>query len=91
MKMTRFLGGGGGRGLFLGTDVSQGNDVCPWIGCATLYMVMVHGQSARFYCSRAEVELMILVKPRKRKTGNKVFSSLKAPQKHSKTLHSSQN
>ena len=45
-------------------------------------MVMVHGQSARFYCSRAEVELMILVKPRKRKSGNKVFSSLKAPQKH---------
>ena len=34
-------------------------------------MVMIHGQS-----------LMILVKPRKRKSGNKVFSSLKAPQKH---------
>ena len=45
-------------------------------------MVMVHGQSARFYCSRAEVELMILVKPRKRNSGNKLFSSLKAPQKH---------
>ena len=35
-----------------------------------------------FNCSRAEVELMILVKPRKRKSGNKVFSGLKAPQKH---------
>ena len=46
-------------------------------------MVMVHGQSLSFfYFSRAEVELMILVKPRKRKSGNKVFSSLKAPQKH---------
>ena len=41
--MTSFLVEGGGGG-FLGTDVSQGNDVCPWISCATLYMVMVHGQ-----------------------------------------------
>ena len=82
MKMTSFLVGREGGGGFLGTDVSQGNDVCPWISCATLYTVMVHGQSASFYCSRAQVELMILVKPRKRKSGNKVFSSLKAPQKH---------
>ena len=44
---------------------------------------MVHGQSASFFnCSRAEVELMIPVKPRKRKSGNKVFSGLKASQKH---------
>ena len=47
---------------------------CTW----SWYMVNQHV----FYCSRAEVELMILVKPRKRKSGNKVFSSLKAPQKH---------
>ena len=83
IKMTSFLvGGGGGEGSFLRIDVSQGNDVCPWISCATLYMVMVHGQSASFYCSRAEVEPA--VKPRKRKSGNKVFSSLNcgAPQKH---------
>ena len=75
MKMTSFLVRGVGGGGFLGTDVSQVNDVCPWISCATLYMVMVHGQSASFYCSRVEVELMILVKPRKHKSGNKVFSS----------------
>ena len=61
--------------------------VYPWISCATLYLVMAHGQSARFYCSRAEVELMILVKPRKRKSGNKVFSRLKAPQKHCTDLN----
>ena len=88
MKMTNLLlGAGGAGGSFLGTDVSQGNDVCPWISCATLYMVKVHGQIASFYCSRAEVELMILVKPRKRKSGNKVFSSLKAPQKHCTDLN----
>ena len=30
---------------------------------------------------------MILVKPRKRKSGNKVFSSLKAPEKHCTDLN----
>ena len=54
------------------------------------YTVPGHGTwSIRsFYCSRAEVELMILVKPRKRTSGNKVFSSLiKAPQKHCTDLN----
>ena len=38
MKMTSLLG----------TVVSQGNDVYPWTSCATLYMVMEHGQSVSF-------------------------------------------
>ena len=77
MKMTSLLG----------TVVSQGYDVFPWTSCATLYMVMEHGQSASVYCSRAEVELMVIVKPGKRASGNKVFSSLSSTER----LHRSRN
>ena len=37
IEMTSFLVGRGGGGGFLRTNVSQGNDVCPWISRATLY------------------------------------------------------